>query len=49
MRKKLTSKVYMRGVVDWNILVSKRADENFYVLIKKINKIEQPFTIKIGR
>lgn len=46
MRKKLTSKVYMRGVVDWNMLVSKSEDENFYTLIKKINKIEQPFAIK---
>lgn len=46
MRKKLTSKMYMRGVVDWDILVSKREDENFCVLIKKINKIERPFIIK---
>ena len=46
MRKKYTSKMYMRGVNDWNLLIIKREDQNFYIAIKKVNKIDQPFIIK---
>lgn len=46
MRKKHTSKMYMRGVDDWNLLIIKRENQNFYIVIKKVNKIDQPFIIK---
>ena len=33
----------MRGVTDWEMVVIKKETENYYIVIKKINKIDQPF------
>ena len=41
MRKKYTSKMYMRGVTDWNLLITKSEEQNFYIVIKKVNKIDE--------
>ena len=46
MRKKYTSRMYMRGVDDWTLLIIKREEQNFYITIKKINKIDETFIIK---
>lgn len=46
MRKKHTSKTYMRGITDWNLLIIKREEQSFYTVIKKINNIDRPFIIK---
>ena len=35
----------MRGVTDWNLIINKQEDQNYYTAIKKINKINQPFII----
>jgi len=35
----------MRGVTDWNIIINKKDEQNFYSVIKKINKINNPFII----
>ena len=45
MRKKYTSKTYMRGVYDWDLVVLKRESENYYLTIKRINKIDQTFSV----
>lgn len=45
MRKKLVSKTYMKGVTSWEFVVSKNEEENFFLCIKKINKIDKPFTV----
>lgn len=46
MRKKLISKTYMRGVSSWNFVVTKNEEENYFICIKQVNKIDQPFTIE---
>ena len=33
MRKKYTSKTYMREVSDWDLVVLKRKSENYYLFI----------------
>lgn len=48
MRKKYTSKTYMRGVSDWDLLILKRESESYYLTIKRINKINQTFFINRG-
>ena len=45
MRKKSISKTYMRGVTDWDFIVIKRKKENYYICIKRINEIEEPFIV----
>lgn len=45
MRKKYTSKMYMRGVTDWNLLITKSEEQNFYIVIKKVNKIDESFIV----
>lgn len=46
MRKKTISKTYMRGVSDWDFIVTKRKKENFYLCIKRINEIDQAFVVE---
>lgn len=48
MRKKFTSKTYLRGVSDWDFVMQKQKSENYYLSIKKINEIDQPFIIDIS-
>ena len=48
MRKKYTSKTYLRGVSDWDLVIQKRKAENYYVSIKKINEIVQPFVVDMS-
>jgi len=48
MRKKHTSKTYLRGVSDWDLVIIKRKSENYYLSIKKINEIDQPFVVDIS-
>lgn len=48
MRKKYTSKTYLRGVSDWDLVVQKRKTENYYVSIKRINEIDQPFVVDVS-
>lgn len=38
--------MYMRGVSDWNLVITKKEDQNFYIVIKRINKINEPFIIR---
>ena len=45
MRKKYTSKTYMRGVTDRDLLIIKKNEQNYYIIIKKINNIDKPFVI----
>lgn len=45
MRKKNTSKMYMRDVTEWVMVIEKKETHNYYVVIKKIIKINQPFKI----
>lgn len=35
----------MRGVTDWDFIVIKRKEENYYICIKRINKIDKKFVI----
>jgi len=46
MRKKSTSKTYMRGVTNWEIIFIKNSEEDYCFTIKKINKIDQPFSVQ---
>ena len=46
MKKKLVSKTYMRGVSSWEFIVTKNEDEDFFLCIKKINKIDGPFEVQ---
>lgn len=48
MRKKFTSKTYLRGVSDWDFVMQKQKSENYYLSIKKINEIDQPFIVDIS-
>lgn len=43
MKKKLISKTYLKGVTDWELIIKKQKQENYYLSIKQINEIEQPF------
>ena len=45
MRKKFTSKMYLRGVSDWDLIVQKRKLENYYMTLKRINEIDTPFVV----
>ena len=47
MRKKYTSKTYLRGVSDWDLVIQKRKLENYYLTIKRINEIDTPFVVDI--
>ena len=46
MRKKSISKTYIRGVTDWDFIIIKRKEENYYLSIKRINEIDQAFIIE---
>ena len=35
----------MRGVSDWDLVIQKRESENYYLTIKRINKIDETFLI----
>lgn len=35
----------MRGVTDWDFILIKRKEENYYICIKKINEIDKTFVI----
>ena len=48
MRKKFTSKTYLRGGSDWDFVMQKQKSENYYLSIKKINEIDQPFIVDIS-
>ena len=37
---KFTSKMYLRGVSDWELIIQKQKLENYYLTIKRINEIE---------
>lgn len=50
MRKKYISNTYMRGVTDWDFIITKRQKENYYICIKRINEIEEKFIVnKFGK
>lgn len=42
------SKTYLRGVSDWCFVMQKQKSENYYLSIKKINEIDQPFVVDIS-
>lgn len=48
MRKKFTSKTYLCGVSDWDFVMQKQKSENYYLSIKRINEIDQPFIVNIS-
>lgn len=48
MRKKYISKTYLCGVSDWFFIMQKHKLENYYVSIKKINEIDNPFLVDIN-
>lgn len=48
MRKKYTSKTYLRGISDWDLIVQKRKTENYYLSIKRVNEIDTPFIVDIS-
>lgn len=48
MRKKFISKTYLRGVSDWEFVMQKQKSENYYLSIKRINEIDQPFIVNIS-
>ena len=48
MRKKFTSKTYLRGVSDWDFVMQKQKSENYYLSMKRINEIDQPFIVNIS-
>ena len=48
MRKKYTSKTYMRGVSDWDLVIIKRKSENYFLTIKRINEIDEKFIVEIS-
>lgn len=45
MRKKLVSKTYMREVSDYEMIIINNEDMDYYLCIKKINKINPPFVL----
>lgn len=45
MRKKLVSKTYMREVSDYEMVIINNEDMDYYLCIKKINKINPPFVL----
>lgn len=45
MRKKSTSKTYMRGATNWEMVFINNTEE-YCLTIKKINKINQPFVVQ---
>ena len=47
MKKKYTSKMYLRGVLDWDLIIQKRKSENYYITIKRINEIDTPFIVDV--
>ena len=47
MRKKYISKTYMREVIDWELVIIKKEEENYFLGIKKINKTIKPFKLNI--
>lgn len=46
MKQKSTSKTYMRGVKDWEMIFIKKEKEEYYLSIKKINKIDKSFVVQ---
>jgi len=38
----------LRGVSDWDFVMQKQKSENYYLSIKKINEIDQPFIVDIS-
>lgn len=46
MRKKSTSKTYMRGATNWEMVFINKTEEEYCLTIKKINKIDQPFVVQ---
>ena len=47
MKRKYTSKTYLRGVSDWDLVIIKRKTEDYYLSIKKVNEIDKTFIIGI--
>ena len=45
MREKLVSKTYMRGVLDYEMVIINSKDKKYGICIKKINDISEPFDI----
>ena len=35
----------MRGVSDWDLVIQRRETENYYLTIKRINKIDETFFV----
>lgn len=46
MKKKSLGNTYMRGVLDWDFIIKKRKEENYYLCIKRINEIDKAFIIE---
>lgn len=46
MIEKHMNKTYMRGVSDWDFIVTKRKEENYYLCIKRINEIDRAFIVE---
>jgi len=45
MRRKLVSNTYMREVTDYEMVIINNESNNYYLCIKKINKINPPFVL----
>lgn len=46
MRKKSISKTYMRGVTDWDFIVTKRKASDYFLCLKRINEIDETFIVE---
>ena len=45
MRRKLVSETYMREVTDYEMVIINNERNNYYLCIKKVNKINPPFIL----
>ena len=47
MRKKYADETYLRGVAQYHIIKKKLEEQNSYIVLKKIIKIDEPFVKKM--
>lgn len=45
MKRKLVSNTYMREAIDYEIVIINSLDNDYYLCIKKINKVDHPFVL----
>lgn len=46
MRKKLTSKTYMREAIDYELVIINNEKDDYSLCIKKLNKVTEPFILE---